>query len=228
MAMLAQETGNIDTLQRRVQLSSRLLLIAPFLFVVAIIFAVAGGMAGAGPTFTSREAARDYIMPFAATWAAVWVITTLPYVLLTVAVAQLRGVPQQARVRILLALGLISAAVATALRLLLCYLNIGLLVDAPLVASQPFNPVGVPIGWSGLQPVADLLMLIAMAILALGLFISRLLRRTGLIVVILCGVILFIHGLTMLTSSFTNALPPIVPTLLGLPLGIGLIRRRDA
>jgi hypothetical protein len=72
--------------------------------------------------------------------------------------------------------------------------------------------------------IFHLLNFAVLALLGLSLFIGHVLRRTGLVVGILSG-LLFIAGLV---PSIADRTPPFVFVFLWLALGIGLLRRRTA
>lgn len=72
--------------------------------------------------------------------------------------------------------------------------------------------------------IIHLLNFVTVGFVSLGLFMNGWLRRTGLIISILSG-LLFVAGLV---PSISDRIPPIVFVLFWLVLGIGLLRRRIA
>ena len=224
METVAQATRAVTRPTMSLQRSGWLLIAAPFCFLAVIVVAIVGGLAGRGPDVTSIDQLKQLLAPISAAWVAIWIISTIPYLLIAIAIVRIQWALYATNARLPLLIGCVVAVIGAAIRLFLCYLNTGILVDAPLIASQPINAIGTPIGWIGLQPIADGLLFMAVFCIAIGLFRSHILRRTGLVVSLVCMTLLAIHLFIMVSATFADGLPPIVPTLLSLALGIGLAR----
>jgi hypothetical protein len=202
------------------------LLVAAFgAIVITLVVVIAGGLAGQGPTFSTTAALQQYLAPIAGRWIAVWVISTLQYVFIAAGIWFLLPNLEKGYGYIIGVISMSLALLSAILRVWECYLNIGVLANAPFTTNLTPNPTGTYLGWPGLQSTADLLLNAAVFCVALALRLSHRLPRLSIVVAVLSGLALL--GNLLLVFSAGDALPPIVPTLLALPIGIALLRQGE-
>ena len=224
MATLAGESPRVKAQPSPLCLGGWLLLAAPLIFIGSIVWSL---IMQENVTVTANPAtiadAVAAVAPYRLSWTVSWLLSCISILAFTggLIVLSRRLLPTSGRY---FALGaLICAAGAAVVWLVVVYLNIGLIADAaqlpPFVADQQVSTVGALIGHP-LQRLAGTLWCLSAALTGFGLFTTRLLRRTGLIVGVLNALV---FGAITVGPGF----PPIVALILMIPLGIGLVRQRD-
>ena len=224
MATLVHPSPWVKAQPSDLRLGSWLLLAAPLIFIGSIVWSL---MMHENVTVTADPAtiadAVAAVAPHRLSWTVSWLLSCISILAFTggLIVLSRRVLLTSARY---LALGaLFCAAGAAVVWLVVVYLNIGLIADAaqlpPFVAEQQVSTVGALIG-RPFQRLAGALWCLSAALTGLGLFTTRLLRRTGLIVGVL-------NALVFAAIAFGPGFPPIVALILMIPLGIGLVRQRD-
>ena len=224
MATLVRPSPRVKAQPSDLRLGGWLLLAAPLIFIGSIVWSL---MMHENVTVTADPAtiadAVAAVAPYRLSWTVSWLLSCISILAFTggLIVLSRRLLPTSARS---LALGaLICAVGAAVVWLVVVYLNIGLIADAahlpPFVAEQQVSTVGALIG-RPFQRLAGALWCLSATLAGLGLFTTRVLRRTGLIIGVL-------HALVFAAIAFGPGFPPIVALILMIPLGIGLVRQRD-
>ncbi|MDQ5852101.1 MAG: hypothetical protein M3380_08535 [Chloroflexota bacterium] len=224
MATLVRESPRVKAQPSHLRLGGWLLLAAPLIFIGSVVWSL---IMHENVTVTADPAtiadAVAAVAPHRLSWAGSWLLSCISILAFIggLIVLSRRLLPTSARYLALVAL--ICAAAAAVVWLFLVYLNIGLIADPaqlpPFVAEQQVSTVGALIG-RPFQRLAGALWCLSAALAGLGLFTTRLLRRTGLIVGIL-------NALVFAAIAFGPGFPPIVALILMIPLGIGLVRQRE-
>lgn len=224
MATLVRESPRDTPQPSLLRRGGWLLLAAPLIFVGSLVWSL---IMRENVTVTADAAtiadAVAAVAPYRLSWAVSWLLSCISILAFTggLIVLSRRLLPTSAR---FLALGaLVCAAGAAVVWLFLVYLNIGLIADVaqlpPFIADQQVSTVGALIG-RPFQRMAGALWCLSAALTGFGLFTTRLLRRTGLIVGGL-------NALVFAAITFGPGFPPIVALILIIPLGIGLVRQRE-
>jgi hypothetical protein len=204
------------------------LLVAAFTaIIIAMVVAVVGLFNGPEPTISTIAELQQYLSPLAAPWIIVWISSTLQYVFVAAGTWFLLPALEKRYASITGFIGMGCALLSAIFRVWECYLNIGVLANAPFTTDSPPNAMGTWIGWVGLQGTADLLLTAAVLCVALALALSRQRTRISSVIAIFSALALVASLFMFISSGFTNQLPPFVPTLLALPLGISLLAWRE-
>jgi hypothetical protein len=224
----------------RLRLGGLLLVAAPLVLIAN--FLVFGGPAyatrvdarAADPALQTLTGLSRYLSANAATWIAFnlggLLFTTLACGGLIQIARVLRGAdPAARRSTRPLALAAITSAVLSLLAwAVMTSLLLGLAAGPerlpPLVAAQPLNHGGGALVGIGYQVTSEALLAVAVTLLGAGLFTSGLLRRTGLAVALTNGLIL---AGALGFAALSGGAPPVVGLLLAVPLGMGLLLRKE-
>jgi hypothetical protein len=216
-------TTQTSTLSR-LRLSGWLLIAPLVIFVGTIILGIfTQESILVDPDHATIAAAVAAVAPYRVSWAVSWLLSFAAIFSLAVGLINLAIVLAQTQTRYLALLGTIAAIGSVAVWAFLVYLNIGLIADVnhlpPFVADQSVSQIGALIGFPS-EKFAGILWVLSATLMCAGLFLSGLLRRTGLIVGIL-------NGLGLVLNLLGLGFPPIISLVFMVPVGIGLLRRKQ-
>ncbi len=207
------------------RLASWLLIASPIVLILnLLLFSGATKLPSGDERIDTVARAAEYVSRNGSGWIAFnltgLLFTTLACAGLAIIAAILRGTKAR-----LLGIGALVCVVgALLLWIFLVYLMVGLVAGPnnlpPLVAEQPVNNGEGPIIGLTYQNLSSLLLTLSLILVAVGLFVSGLLRRTGIAV----AVVTLVLGVLQLIA-FGGIVPLVV--IFGLPIAIGLLRRED-
>lgn len=209
----------------RLRLASWLLIASPiFLILNLLLFSGATRFPTGDGSIDTVARAAEYVSRNSSGWIAFNLTGLLFTALACAGLAIIATSLLATNARLLGIGGLVSAVGALLLWIFLVYLMVGLAAGPdnlpPFVADQAVNKGEGPIIGLAYQNLSSLLLTVALILVAMGLFVSGLLRRTGIAV----AVITLVLGVLQLIA-FGGIIPLVV--VLGLPIAIGLLRRED-
>lgn len=207
----------------RLRLASWLLIASPiFLISNLLLFSGATTFPSGNQRIDTVARAAEYVSRNSSGWIAFNLTGLLFTALACAGLAIIATSLLATNARLLGIGGLVSVVGALLLWIFLVYLMVGLAAGPanlpPLVGDQTVNTGEGPIIGLTYQNLSSLLLTVALILVAVGLFVSGLLRRTGIAV----AVITLVLGVVQLIA-FGGIIPLVV--VFGLPIAIGLLRR---
>lgn len=170
-----------------------------------------------------RVAASQALAPFRGVLAVSYILAFLGFAVIAVGLALLTPAVRQPSARpfaivglVLIAIAMVAWAIATYERLALALVDIRQTSDIPPLVGV----VGLDIT---AQRLTIMLLTASVAFYGLSLFRSGILRRVGIVTAVLNGVVAIAAFVLFLQSG---GIPPIVPILCAVAIGVGLILRR--
>ena len=201
----------------RLRLPAWLLIISIIPFIAIPITAAANFIsAGIGPFVTITPQQMAVIRN---AWILLGIFGFAAQLLGTIGLALTANAVKATAARPLAWLTLIAAVSNVVIHAIFAYLRLSVVsfteANLGMVSNYVLSSTLIYIGY-----LTGLLMTCAISV---GLYVNGWLRRAGLVISILSGILF----LMALVPSISNSIPPLVFFLLWVPLGIGLLRRRD-